>query len=62
MLLVKFDVFNPSASELSELRKSTGDVPLVILDISKGYGRIRLDDNGLIVLGKGKLAYLLPSG
>jgi hypothetical protein len=60
LLLVRFTVFDPSDKELDELKKAA-DLPLVILDISNGYGRIRLDDGGLIVLGKGQLKDLFPA-
>lgn len=60
LLLVKFELFDPSEQELKELRKAT-EGALVILDIVGAHGRVRVDDEGLVQLCRGKLNDLFPA-
>ena len=60
-MLVKFEVFEPSEQELNDLRKAAASVPLVILDIMGLHGRVRIDDDGLVELCRGKLQDLFPA-
>lgn len=60
LLLVKFEVFDPSEQELNDLRKGTTGA-LVILEVVGTHGRVRVDDEGLVELCRGKLKDLLPA-
>jgi len=61
LLLVKFEVFEPSEQGLNDLRKAAAGVPLVILDITGIHGRVRVDDEGLVELCRGRLQDLFPA-
>lgn len=61
LLLVKFEVFDPSEQELNDLRKATTGA-LVILEVVGVHGRVRVDDEGLVELCQGKLSDLFPAG
>lgn len=60
LLLVKFEVFDPSEQELNDLRKATTGA-LVILEVVGVHGRVRVDDEGLVELCQGPLKDLFPA-
>ncbi len=60
LLLVKFEIFDPSEQELNDLRKATTGA-LVILEVVGIHGRVRVDDEGLVELCQGKLSDLFPA-
>ena len=61
VLLVKFEVFDPTEQELNDLRKATTGA-LVILEVVGAHGRVRVDAEGLVELCQGKLSDLFPAG